>query len=289
MTRESQFNKHLTDWLEDQPDRAPSQLLETVLTDLQSAPQSARWRQVLRRLPMLNSNGARYLAVGAVGVLVLVVGIGLWTNRGDVGVPATPTPTRDATESASTTPSPMATATPAPTREATESASTTPSPSLEARTYPPTGTGLDSVLGWPGNRGSSEPGLYSWDGSTCEPTNCLMGVLHRHRNTDTAGKDVRISIGEISEPTISDASATPVTVAGHPGLYLRINSELEEWNVDFDGTLMSISLSAESGASQADVDEANSIIESLVYEQRDTPLGFRLVFRLPSRHWDSPL
>ena len=112
-----------------------------------------------------------------------------------------------------------------------------------------------------------------------------MGVLHNHGST--AGV-VRISIDEIAERTISDASATPVTVAGHQGLYVRIDPELEQWNVDFDGTLLSISLSAESSASGADVAEANSIIESLAYEQQDTPLGFRLVFRLPSSHWDSP-
>ena len=56
MTRDSQFANLLTDWLEDQPDRAPSRLLETVLTDLQSTPQSARWKRVLRRFPMFNSN-----------------------------------------------------------------------------------------------------------------------------------------------------------------------------------------------------------------------------------------
>lgn len=110
-----------------------------------------------------------------------------------------------------------------------------------------------------------------------------MGVLHNH-----GSNDVRISIGRIPERTISDVSATPVTVAGHQGLYLRIDPQLEEWNVGFDGTLLSVSLSAESSASQADVDEAHSIIESLVYEQQDTPLGFRLVFRLPSPGWDSP-
>ena len=112
-----------------------------------------------------------------------------------------------------------------------------------------------------------------------------MGVLHNHGSNDGV---VRISIDQTPEPTISDANATPVTVAGHQGLYLRINPELEEWNIDLGGTLLSITLSAERTASQADVDEANAIIESLVYEPQDTPLGFRLVFRLPSQHWDSP-
>jgi hypothetical protein len=147
----------------------------------------------------------------------------------------------------------------------------------------------DAVKGWPGNRGSSAPGLYSWDEVTCEPTNCIMGVLHSHGSDDgTDVESVRISISRITEWSISDASATPVTVAGHQGLYLHSNPQLEGWNVDFDGTLLSITLSVGSGADEAVVDEAYSIIESLVYEQRDTPLGFRLVFRLPSGRWDSP-
>lgn len=147
----------------------------------------------------------------------------------------------------------------------------------------------DVVKGWPGNQGSSAPGLYSWDGLTCEPTNCVMGVIHNHGpGTGTTVDQVRISISRITEWSISGASATPVTVAGHQGLYLRIDPQLEEWNVDFDGTLLSITLSVKSGADEAVVAEANSIIESLVYEQRDTPLGFRLVFRLPSSQWDSP-
>lgn len=52
MTRESEFTNFLIDWLEDQPDRAPRRLLETVLTNVQSAPQRAGWRNTLRRFPM---------------------------------------------------------------------------------------------------------------------------------------------------------------------------------------------------------------------------------------------
>src|SRR5262245_4901643 len=93
MTRESQFTNLLTDWLEDQPDRAPSRLLDVVLTDLQSAHQSARWKLALRRIPMFKSNGARYFAVAAVAVLAVVIGLGLWRGGLGGGVGTSPTPT----------------------------------------------------------------------------------------------------------------------------------------------------------------------------------------------------
>lgn len=100
MTRDSQFTNLLIEWLEDQPDRAPSRLLETVLTDLQSAPQRARWKHVLRRFPMFNSNGARYFAVAAVGVLAVVIGFAWLQGQRVVGpaaTPSTPPPSHVAT------------------------------------------------------------------------------------------------------------------------------------------------------------------------------------------------
>ena len=165
-----------------------------------------------------------------------------------------------------------------------ESPPATSNPSLipSSAPSPTTSPNARVVAGWPGNAGYSQPGLYSWDGVTCEGR-CLIGVLHNH-----GSNDVRLSIERISDWTISDADATPVSIAGHQGRYLHITPLLEEWNIDFDGTLLGISLLVERGASQADIDEANAMIDSLEYEQRDTPLGFRLVFRLPSEHWDSP-
>ncbi len=114
MTRESQLIDVLTDWLEDQPDRAPSRVLDTVITDLQTTPQSASWKLVLRRIPMFNSNGARYFAVAVVGVLAVVIGVGLWAGAGG-GVGSTPIPTTAPTPSPTATPrptAPLATATP---------------------------------------------------------------------------------------------------------------------------------------------------------------------------------
>jgi hypothetical protein len=55
MTRDDRFITLLTDWLEEQPATAPDQLLDTVLTDLQTASQRARWRSTLRRFPMFGS------------------------------------------------------------------------------------------------------------------------------------------------------------------------------------------------------------------------------------------
>jgi len=144
----------------------------------------------------------------------------------------------------------------------------------------------DAVRGWPGNRSISAPGLYSWDEVNCEPNNCVMGVLHRH--DDVKNNDVRIVIERIAEWS-AGADATPVMVAGHTGFYQRVDAEQEVWNVVFDGRLVSISLTIGSATSKEVADEAHSIIDSLAYEPRDTPLGFRLVFRLTSWLWDSPL
>src|SRR6187399_2918123 len=104
MTHAERLIPLLSEWLEGQPDRAPSRLLDVVLTDLQSTPQSARWQLVLRRFPMLTSTGARYFAVAAVAVLAVVIVGGLWAGRpGGVGAPPTPTSAPTAT---SHTPSP---------------------------------------------------------------------------------------------------------------------------------------------------------------------------------------
>ena len=255
------FERAVRDWLEDGSDRTPPPAIHAVLLAVKTTPQ-VRDLRIPRRFTKMPSH--LRLAAAAIAVIALLGGGAIWY----VGQSTDPSPP-------TATGSPVSSLAPSPT--AMPSAAT--SPTAEA----------DVVKGWPGNKGSSAPGLYSWDGLTCEPTHCVMGVIHNHGpGTGTTDDQVRISISRITEWSISGASATPVTVAGHQGLYLRIDPQLEEWNVDFDGTLLSITLSVESGADEAVVDEAYSIIESLVYEQRDTPLGFRLVFRLPSSQWDSP-
>jgi len=254
------FEHTVRDWLDDGPDRTPPPAIDAVLLAVKTIPQERELR-IPRRFAMPTFGR---LAVAALAAVTLAGGGAIWyVGQNPIASPQTPTG------------SPVPRLTPSPT--ARPSAATSPT------------TKADVVKAWPSNHGSTDPGLYSWDGVTCEPKYCVVGVLHFHGpDARTNEGSVRISISRISEWSISDASGTPVNVAGHQGLYSRINPQLDEWNVDFDGTLVSITLSVEGAPDQAVVDEAFSIIESLVYEQRDTRLGFRLVFRLQSSHWDSP-
>jgi hypothetical protein len=115
MTRDERLINVLTEWLEDQPERAPDQLLDTVLIDLQAAPQRAYWRLAFRRFPMLGSNLARYGAVAGVAALAVFIGVGLWAGAGPpVGPPggtSAPTLTSAATPTTAPTPTSAATAT----------------------------------------------------------------------------------------------------------------------------------------------------------------------------------
>jgi hypothetical protein len=91
----------------------------------------------------------------------------------------------------------------------------------------------------------------------------------------------------VPKGTFSDGGATPVTVAGHDGIYRRIDAQREEWVVDIEGTTIAIRLTARPGTSQADLDEAHAIIDSIRTEPKDNHLGFRLVFRITTDDWDS--
>jgi hypothetical protein len=123
MTHQDRFMELLTDWLEDQAASAPDQLLDSVIEDLQTTPQRARWMVLLRRIPMFGSNALRYYAVAGAVVLAVVVGLGLWAGQPpSVGPPAvTPAP------SPTPVPAPTATAvpSPAPTIQSTDPRQTT--------------------------------------------------------------------------------------------------------------------------------------------------------------------
>ena len=86
---------------------------------------------------------------------------------------------------------------------------------------------------------------------------------------------------------IAAAEGTRVPVAGHDGIYRRLDAEREQWLVEIQGTTLSIVLSAEPGTGQADLAEAHAIIDSMRTEARDNDIGFRLVFRLTTEDWDS--
>ena len=130
------------------------------------------------------------------------------------------------------------------------------------------------VNGWP-DTSENTPGEYSWSGFTFE------GFMH---NGNGSG-DVEIHVATVPEGIVQDGAA--VTVAGHDGIYRRIDEQREEWFVDIEGTTIEISLDARSGASQADLDDAHAIIESMRYEPQTNDLGFRLVFTLTNADWDS--
>lgn len=93
MTLDDRLPGQLTDWLADQPSSAPDQLLETVLTDLQTTPQRGRWKVVLRRTPMFGSNSMRLaMALGAVA-LAVVLGVSLWAGLPPTAGPPVVAPT----------------------------------------------------------------------------------------------------------------------------------------------------------------------------------------------------
>jgi hypothetical protein len=111
MTHDDRLMNLLTDWLEEQPDTAPDQLLDTFMTELRTAPQRAAWKTTLRRFTMFGSNAMRSYAVAGAVVLAVVVGFGLWAGQPpSVGPPVTPSPSPTPV-----TPSPSATPVPAPT------------------------------------------------------------------------------------------------------------------------------------------------------------------------------
>jgi hypothetical protein len=98
--------------------------------------------------------------------------------------------------------------------------------------------------------------------------------------------DVEIRIEVLPAP-ITDANATAVTIAGHDGIYRRIDARLEEWIADIEWKTIAIHLEARPDTSPSDLAEAHAIIASMRTEPRDNDLGFMLVFTLTTDDWDS--
>ena len=91
-----------------------------------------------------------------------------------------------------------------------------------------------------------------------------------------------------------------MTVAGCEAIYRRFDGgedslsgdfaeggTVEEWMVDIQGTTVTISIAAKSGAPEAEVAEAQEIVQSIRAEPQDSVLGFRLLFTLKTNTWDS--
>jgi hypothetical protein len=101
-TMTPEFDYRIADWLEDDPDKAPSIVLSTVVGALPSIPQRPTWRSLLR------SPQTQRFAFAGVVVLVAAIGVGGWwagRNTNNVGGSPAPTPTLAPTP----TPSPAAT------------------------------------------------------------------------------------------------------------------------------------------------------------------------------------
>ncbi len=164
-------------------------------------------------------------------------------------------------------------------------ATPTPSPLLNAAPWlqlptPSAREGLD-VLGWP-DTNENRAGLYSWDGSRCAGAFCSMGFMHNGYGSG----NVEIRVEDLLYSAIP-GGAMAVTVAGHDGIYRRIDDLHEEWIVDIEGRTIAIRLAAEPGTSQADLDDAYSIIGSMRTEAQTGSPPFRLVFTLSTDDWDS--
>ncbi len=99
------FDQRIADWLEDDPDSAPSNVLQTVLAAYPSIPQRRRWRYPWR-LPTVN----RFALIAAAAVIALLAVIVVALPHGGGG-PGGPVPTASPSPSPSTSP----TASPSPT------------------------------------------------------------------------------------------------------------------------------------------------------------------------------
>ena len=138
------------------------------------------------------------------------------------------------------------------------------------------------VRGWP-DTSRNGAGIYSWDGTTCAyGHSCVMGFMHNGYGSG----DVTFNIARVSGGP-PGAGWTAATVAGHDGLYRRTQPREEEWLVEIDGTTIAIDLTTRRGTKVIELDEAHAIIDSMSTDERDTDLGFRLIFRLTTNDWDS--
>jgi sugar lactone lactonase YvrE len=140
----------------------------------------------------------------------------------------------------------------------------------------------ETVHGWPDTNRNS-PGLYSWDGASCAGTYCNMGFMHNGYGSG----DVEIRIEVAAERFVAGDGVTPVTVAGHDGLYRRVDALHEEWIVQIEGMTMRILLEARPGTSQLDLADAHAIIDSMRAQPEDSGVGLPLVFELTMNDWDS--
>ena len=170
-----------------------------------------------------------------------------------------------------------------PPDQAEPSASDEPGPSASMQLPTPLPSPVSAAeaevaLGWP-DTNENRAGVYSWDGFRCAGAYCSIGFMHN--GYGSGNLEIRVEV-------VSDGDApsggTAVTVAGHNGVYRRIDAQQEEWMVDIGGKTITIRFTARPGTSQAELAEAYAIIGSM---RAEVPGGFRLIFRLATDDWDS--
>lgn len=150
-------------------------------------------------------------------------------------------------------------------------------PSLSPAPSTPDG---EVVHGWP-DTSENGPGVYSWDGSGGG-----MYVNEGFMHNGYGSGDVEIRVEVVPEGHTLDGG-TPVTVAGHDGMYRRIDAGQEEWIVEIEGTTIAIRLTTRPGTSEADLADAYAIIGSMRPEAANNNRGFKLLFTLTTDDWDS--
>jgi hypothetical protein len=166
--------------------------------------------------------------------------------------------------------------------EPTTSASASePSGPASAPASPPASPGK-VVRGWP-TTSRNRAGVYSWDGTSCAGQYCIVGFIHNGYGSG----DVTLTIQRVGGEATPVDGWSAATFAGHDGQYRRPNARQEEWMVEIEGTTIAIHLSTRRGTAQAELAEAQAIIDSMRTERRPTSLGFRLVFTLTTNDWDS--
>jgi hypothetical protein len=156
------------------------------------------------------------------------------------------------------------------------------------------------VNGWV-TMGHNAAGVYSLDGDRCGTSrrleSCyarwdhgvLIAWMHGGHSSATEVK-LHLAVypeGSSAAPSETSAVGTAVVVAGHEGVYRRIDAHRERWIVDIDGETLVIKLTSRPGPGQADVVEAHTIINSMRTEPANNAMGFRLIFTVPSDDWDS--
>jgi hypothetical protein len=137
--------------------------------------------------------------------------------------------------------------------------------------------------GWP-DTSQNPAGVYSWNGAERCGMSCVMGFMHNGYGPG----NVEIRIDKTTDGSVATTGTIPATVAGHEARYRRIGTGVEQWRVEIEGTTVVIVLTAREGASEAELDEAHAIIESMRTQVRpDYRIGFELIFTLTTDDWDS--